>query len=208
MKALGIVLLGMGAVCLAAGGIFLVGILRRVADARVVQTVPYQGEKLAPSGPIAVSTDRLCQVRAVFHPDLRVFGNVDVVSLGREYAVSFSVRVLDEAGAVLYQEKGIPWGMTTTANGLTGSLELSVTSSKFAPPASGKLQVDSTYSLRNSANRMKSAELQVYDTVSDHTKPGVYAALFGVTGGAAALLGGGLLFLRLLQRKPGPTTIG
>jgi len=201
MKAFGIILVVIGVASLAAGGVFLAGLLRRVADARVVRTIPYQGESLAPSGFLEVSTERLCQVSILFHPDLHAFGDVDTREISREYGVDARVCVLDDAGKVLLREDFGPQGLGVSSNGLTGSVELSANTGKFSPPASGKIQVESTWTPRVSLRRTKSGELRVYDRVSDHTEAGVYTALFGVSGSVAMLLGAGLLFLHLFDRK-------
>jgi len=201
MKAFGIVCIVIGVASLAAGGVFLAGLLQRVADARVVRTIPYEGETLAQSGFLEVSTERLCQLSLVFHPDLHAFGDVDTREISREYGVDARVRVLDDAGRVLLREDIGHQSLGVTSNGLTGSVELSANTEKFAPPASGKIQVESTWTPRVSPRRTKSAELMVYDRVSDHTKAGVYTALFGVSGGAATLLGAGLLFMNHFDRK-------
>jgi hypothetical protein len=201
MKAIGIVFVAIGVASLAAGGVFLAGLLRRVADARVVRKIPYQGGTLPQSGFLEVSTERLCQVSLVFHPDLRAFGDVDAREITREYGVEARVRVLDDAGKVLLREDFGYHSLGVSSNGLTGSVELSANTEKFAPPASGKIQVESTWTPRVSSRRTKSGELMVYDRVSDHTKAGVYTALFGVSGGVAMLLGAGLLFLHHFDRK-------
>jgi len=201
MKAVGIVFVVIGVASLAAGGVFLAGLLRRVADARVVRTIPYQGELLAPSGFLEVSTERLCQVRLIFHPDLHAFGDVDAREISREYGVDARVRVLDDAGKVLLREDIGQQSLGVSSNGLTGSVELSANTEKFSPPASGKIQVESSWTPRVSSRRTKSGELLIYDRVSEHTKAGVYTALFGVSGGAAMLLGAGLLFLHYFDRK-------
>jgi len=200
MKASGIVFVVIGVVSLAVGGVFLAGLLRRVADARVVRTIPYrQGEALTPPGFLEVSTERLCQVSMVFHPDLHAFGEVDAREISREYGVDARVCVLDDAGRVLLREDLQSLGVTS--NGLTGTVTLSANTQKFAPPASGKIRVESTWMPRVSPRRTKSAELMVYDRVSDHTEAGVYTALFGVSGVAATLLGAGLLFMNHFDRK-------
>jgi hypothetical protein len=204
MKAFGIVFVVIGFASLAVGGVFLAGLLLRVADARVVRTIPYQGETIAQSGLLEVSTERLCQVHLVFHPDLHAFGDVDAKEITREYGVDARVRVLDDAGKVLLREDIGHQSLWVTSNGLTGSVELSANTEKFAPRASGKIQVESTWTSRVSPRRTKSAELVVYDRVSDHTKAGVYTAVFGVSGGAVTLLGAGLLFLHHFDRKALP----
>lgn len=206
MKAFGIVLVAVGLASLAAGGVFLAGLLRRVADARVVRTIPFEGHLLSPSGILNVSTERLCQVKIVFHPDLKAFGDVDLGKIRNEYGPDSQVRVLDDAGQVLLQEKFDGDGLAGFSNGWTGSVELSSNSGKFEPPASGRIRVESAWSPRVGAQHLKSAELQVYDRVSDHTQAGVYTALFGVSGGAALLLGASLLLARLVGGKGMPTT--
>lgn len=201
MRAFGIVLVAVGLALLIGAGVFLAGLLRRVADARVVRTISFQGERLAPSGVLAVSTQHLCQISIVLHPDLKAFGDVDLSEIRRQYGADARVRVLDDAGKVVLQEDFARGSLTGMSNGWTGSVELSANSDKFAPPATGKLQVESTLSASSRGYRLKSAELQVYDRVSDHTEAGVYTALFGVTGGAGVLLGAVLLLLAFLERK-------
>lgn len=205
MKAFGILLVAVGLASLAAAGVSLAGLLRRVADARIVRTIPFQGDRLAPSGILDVSTERLCQVKVVFYPDLKAFGDVDLGGIRREYGRDARIRVLDDAGKVLLEENFSRAGLTGMSNGLTGSVELSANSDKFVPPATGKIQVESTLSPRTSVHHLKSVELLVYDRVSDHTKAGIYTALFGVSGGAAVLLGAGLLLVNVLGRKGTPT---
>lgn len=200
MKAFGFVLTLVGLAGLGIGGWFLAGIIRRVADARVAQTFTYQGRSLAASSWVNVSTDRLCQLSAIFHPDLHAFGDVDTKEIRDEYDVSVSFRVLDETDHVLLDDRDGVWGTLLTSNGLTGNVELSRNSEKFPPPSSGRLRVESIWSPKGKG-RIRAAEVLVYDRVSIHTQPAVYAGLFGVSGGAFALLGGALLVLQYLGAR-------
>jgi hypothetical protein len=203
MKVLGLILLAVGLAALAAAMVFLWGIFQRVSDARKVGTIPFQGAALPRLGALTVSTDRLCQLTAVLHPDIKAYGDPDMKSLRKDYAVDARFRVTDEAGNLLLEETVNAWHTTVSANGLTGAVELSTNSSKFAPPASGKLLVDCGWSRTNTFGRILTAELEVYDTVSDHTKPGIYAALFSISGGLSVLLGAGLLFFRMIRPRIG-----
>ncbi len=206
MKAAAVILVLLGLASIAGGVVFFVKIAQRAAEARVVKTLALT-PGAAVSAEVAVSVERKCQVSFAIHPDLKAFGDADWAGIRKDYPLSLSYRVTDQTGGEIMAQNLKEWQFGGIQNGLTGFVEYSYNTSKFDPPASGRLKVSVEFRKEGKSGRFLESEAKVYDTVSDHTKSSVYGTAFGLGGGVLVLLGGGLFSLSLLN-KPKPSQPG
>jgi hypothetical protein len=208
---LGLILMGLGAICgLAAVVLGAVSAQRRIVARRVVAIPLVVGQRVE-TGWLEVDPTKLCQVT------VHVRAATSVVSHNRRrrrrdehepmYHFPLRYRVLDASGNVFFEEttkvpSGISGPTKVRVRGEQGTVEGEHYYSKFTPPGSRRIKVTAELGPDAEHGAVAHApELRVYDNVSPQLRMILSAVALGLLG-ATLVIAGGIVALFWRQTAP------